>query len=216
MDISNKSLAFILVVAIVISLGGTIVSLNKLNQFGFTGAATGTGSGTANLTVNSSVIITFLTSKVDFGTGNTNDTGAGIENCTIDTNGTNPRNDGSTIGSWGTQSCIGFNSNVAPFVIRNDGNLNVNLTLQSSASPSAFIGGTFPAFQWALNTTNACPGGNLNPVAWQDVNTSAQNVCTNYSYVDGSDLLTLNIRVNIPQDAVPGTHAATITATGTA
>ena len=43
MNLTNKNLALILVVAIVISLGGTIVSLdrlNKLNPHGFTGFAT--------------------------------------------------------------------------------------------------------------------------------------------------------------------------------
>ncbi|MBW3000772.1 hypothetical protein KY341_02750, partial [Candidatus Woesearchaeota archaeon] len=41
MDMSNKSLALLLVAAIIISLGATIIGLNRLNQLEATGMATG-------------------------------------------------------------------------------------------------------------------------------------------------------------------------------
>ena len=46
MDMSNKSLALLLVAAIVISLGGTMISLNRINEMGITGMAAGNVSVT--------------------------------------------------------------------------------------------------------------------------------------------------------------------------
>ena len=73
MDFTNKGLALIVVVAIVISLGGTIVSLNRLNKLnphGFTGLVTsGNATGTANFSLQTNVVITFVNSLVNFGSG---------------------------------------------------------------------------------------------------------------------------------------------------
>ena len=132
MDLSNKSLALILVVAIVISLGGTIVSLdrlNKLNPHGFTGFATGNATGTANFSLQTNVVITFVNSLVNFGTGYVNATN-NSNYCEITTNGT----------FNGTGACLGGLTNATtPFYIQNNGNENVNLTLNASANASGFV-----------------------------------------------------------------------------
>src|SRR4030066_277530 len=64
MDLSNKSLALLLVAAIIISLGGTMISLNKLNEMGVTGLVPGqvTLAITSNMSCN-------VDSNVSFGSG---------------------------------------------------------------------------------------------------------------------------------------------------
>jgi|GEM_PF-440162 len=221
MEVTNKALAFLLVAAIVVSLGGTVVSLNKLNKVGVTGFATANDTGLTNLTINSSIAITFTVANVNFGAGYVNDSETGIENCTIDTNGSAPAPTGTTAGIAG-QACLGFEQPAAPFNIRNDGNKDVWITLASNASASDFIGGTNEQFKWFLsdNETGSCTSSNATYwTVWADVSTTNSPACgstggsnSTFQYEDGNDLLNLHIRVNIPQDAAPGAREATITA----
>jgi hypothetical protein len=213
MDLSNKTLAFLLVAAIVISIGGTIISLNKLNKITVTGLATQYNTtGTTNFTLQSSVSIIFRVSNVNFGTGYVNANGTG---CDITTN--------ATTGWNSTGNCLGGLTNASPFIIENNGNVNVALLLNSSADAAAFIGGTIPApvFQWAVSnngTESASCTGVLSDTTWTNVNTTGgpTTVCTNFSYVDSNDTIRLDIKVLIPEDASQSTHTATITAQGSA
>jgi len=67
MDISNKTLALFLLGAIVVSLGGTIMSLNKLGDISSVGLVTQTG--TVNLAIESSLSITTQDrDTINFGT----------------------------------------------------------------------------------------------------------------------------------------------------
>jgi hypothetical protein len=209
MDLSNKTLAFLLVVAIVISLGGTIISLNRLNQLGFMGLTLYNTSGTTNFSLQSSVSIIFRTTLVNFGTGYVNANGTG---CDITTNATT---------GWNTTgNCLGGLTNTSPFIIENNGNVNVSLGLNSSANASTFVTGSVPTplFQWAVsnNETNSCYG-TLSDQTWTNVNWSGgpKTVCTNLSFSDANDTIRLDIKVLIPEDATQGsTHTATIMAQG--
>jgi len=192
MDISNRSLAFLLVVAIVVSLGGTMISLNRLNQLGFTGmASSNTPQGTANLSINSSLVLTFLTNNVDFGVGYTNDSGAGVEQCIIDTNGTNPSGD-----------CVGFNSNVQPFELRNDGNKDLTVQISSDKNAASFLGGTSPVFQYFIedNTSESGSCTTPSPTSWTNVPTTGTDMCgsTGFNYEDTTDQLLIHVKVSIP------------------
>jgi len=209
MDISNKSVAFLLVVAIVISLGGTIFSLNKLNQLGFTGLAfSNSPQGTANLTVNSSLVLTFVVSNVDFGTGYTNDSGAGMEHCVMDTNG-----------SANSADCIGFNSGVSPFVLRNDGNKDLNVSISANKNATTFLGGTNPVFQFFVEDNGTESGSCSSPqqTVWTDMNTTSVDMCgtSGLNYEDSTDELRIHIKVSVPQDATPGAKTTTLIAAGT-
>ena len=85
-EISNKTLAFLLVVAIAISLGGTFVSMNRLNTLmnlpGVTGFATANSTGTANVTITASASIRFAVNNLDFGIGAVNSS-AGNTVCSL-------------------------------------------------------------------------------------------------------------------------------------
>lgn len=115
MDISNRALAMFLLAAIVVTLGGTIVSLNKLDSVSTTGlATTDTGTGNVSISVGETVSIILDDDTFDFGTCtpsnsvdlNVNTTSAGDATCDSDAND--------------------------PFEIRNDGNVDVNVTVNAS------------------------------------------------------------------------------------
>lgn len=212
MEFSNKGLAFLLVVAIVISLGGTIISLNRLNQLGITGRAA--DEGTASLELNTVVAVTFTQDSVNFGNGSVNSTVAGMF-CNLTTTG-----EGNDSGG-----CLGALHDASPFIIQNDGNVPVILELKSDKTNATFIGGTNPVFKWKLSdedpdVNDSCNGPIYHNDTWYPVNNSDQIFCAAfqpmYATTNGSTLR-LDIRVGIPQDAPKGVEkTATITATGTA
>ena len=217
MDLSNKSLAFILVVAIVISLGGTIISLDKINTLrnegGLTGFATQNATGQTNFSLSSNLQLSFTTANVDFGTGFV-DTGAANQYCEIATNGTfnvSPNN-----------FCRGgLHANNSPLVIANTGNVNFTLLLNASANASTFIQGTNPTFQWMTNYTNSsCASGAALNTGWSNVTVGSQaTACGNFLFTPPNNTAQLHIRIIIPWDAASqqsGVHTATITATGSA
>jgi hypothetical protein len=218
MDLSNKTLAFLLVVAIVISLGGTIISLNKLNQLGVTGQVTNSNdTGIVQFSLQSNVMITFAVDTIDFGTGYINATCAGIQYCNISTNETFGWNDTQLCGADQIVTCLGALVNDSPFIIRNDGNIDVNLSVNSSKTAATFIAGTTPVFKWAFsnNEASSCTG-TLNDTVWTAVNTSPiQNhvVCDNFNYGD-ADTLRMDIFVSVPEDAPQNAKSATIYARG--
>jgi hypothetical protein len=207
MEISNRTLAFLLVVAIVISIGGTFLSLVKLNQFTYTGKAT-SDTGRANFTIESDVSISFTTNAVDFGTGYVNATAANVQNCTMDTNLTK------------SSDCVNFSAAFwGPFVLENQGNINVSVNLTSNATATEFIGGnaTIRAFTFVMqeNETGACPV-NVTPTTWTAVATASSLICGNLLGTDSTDALNMHIGVVIPEDAYKNEHRALLTATATA
>ena len=67
-EVSNLTLALVVVSAILISVVGTLMSLNKLDQLGgITGMAV-SGTGVANLTVSSAAAITLNDALIELGT----------------------------------------------------------------------------------------------------------------------------------------------------
>ena len=154
-DLSNKSLALLLIVAIVISISGTMMSLNKISEMqgqktGVTGFATANDQGTGNFSINSTFSIQFLQNRISFGTGRVNTTG-GYTTCTVGTNHS-PRHDGDS-----SNGCIrfdapgdGLNFNLT---IENDGNIDANVSLNFSANETTFVGGTSPELKFHVNDT---------------------------------------------------------------
>jgi hypothetical protein len=218
MEISNNRLAVILLIAVIISIGGTIVSLNKLNTLGkiktTTGLVTVNSTGTTLLNISSVTSIRFSINTVDFGAGAVNTT-LGFNNCTLSINGS------STISKTG---CAGFNddnpSATDTFIIINDGNNFLNVTLNASANATDFIGGnaSVVAFQYALgeNESGSCSGYSVSFPGWTDVSTADPKICDNLSYQPTSNSIRVGIRIVVPANAPQGPKTATFTATGTA
>ncbi len=208
MDISNRALALLLLMAIIISVAGTLVSLNKLSQkSGTTGYAVSTDASTASVTIQSNTVLRFVVNSIDFGTGYVNTSGGYIK-CIM-----NLSTNTTTITKTG---CANFNTTGNPLVLENAGTTFLNVTINSTKDASTFIGGTSPAFQYMIaeNETGSCKG-TLSSVAWTTVVAgTAQNICSNLTYIDSNDSLKMGIQVTIPYDSgVGGTD--TFTATGT-
>lgn len=211
MEVSNKTLGLLLVAAVAISLFGTVISINKLNQFGqvkTTGYATST-TGTASVNVNTSTSIIFAVSSVDWGTGQVNATA--YFNCTLATDAAN------------SEGCIDFTSkNGAPFILENDGGTLAVVNLASNATGVQFIGGDAiyggPQFKYKVsaNETSSC-AGSLAPATYTDVNVTGvgTTICSTPGLNSsvGADSLKIDILVNIPYTAAAGQKAATLTAT---
>jgi hypothetical protein len=146
-EISNRTLALVLIASIVISFSGTMISLYKLssyqNQNFLTGLVGGTQTGQVNLTVQSNLGINLLVNFVDFGTGYIN---GSLTTCTMNpvnlttegTYGTNTNNCWiNSSGIIGTTATSFFK----PFVVNNDGTINATLSL-GGKSNTTLLGGT--------------------------------------------------------------------------
>ncbi len=100
------------------------------------------------------------------------------------------------------------------FLVRNDGNVNVSITVTSDKSASSFIGGSAPLFQMfgAENKTGSCQGINTSA---QNLSASAITICPSLAFADTSDTIWGYIKVRIGSDAPPQTSTATLIFTST-
>lgn len=207
-DISNKTLAILLIAAMVVSLGGTILSLNRLSVFRtpaqqITGY--GAGTGTANLSITQDTTIEVFVNIIDFGSGIVN-VSFGCTNATL----ASSHNDTNWTAEWDTcwadaSGPVTFNSGDNDIVLRNDGNINLTVTMDSTSDTAAtFIGGTAdtPLYQYRAfsNETNACDSANN--ATWHDVNSSAtMAICNKLKSSNDEDEVRVAIKVRIPKDA---------------
>ncbi len=100
------------------------------------------------------------------------------------------------------------------FLVENQGNVNVSITVASDKNASLFIGGSTPLFQvfGAENKTGSCPGINA---TMQDIGTSPITVCPSLAYADTQDTIWAYVLVKINSDSPPQTNTATLTFTST-
>jgi len=216
---SNLLLA-IAIVAILIVFVNLSITLTKLQDL--RNAVTGlAGSlGYVNVTVNTQASISFTNDTLTWGSGIVNTSG-GWTNATLTTNLTAGSVTG---GNWSGSGKRGL-------TIENQGNLNVSVSLNSSQSAAGMFGGTAArqAFQWNITAVkvgsclNGTSCGTTNPQnttlsTWYDVNTTTgQVVCDCLPWGDTKDLISIDILLRVPDDAVStGVRSATITATAIA
>ncbi|MBU1596888.1 MAG: hypothetical protein KKE98_00425 [Nanoarchaeota archaeon] len=204
-------MALLLVAAIVISLGGTLISLNKLGQVGVDAPGIA-GMGTAGK-VNLSITTT---------TG-----------CSVDGNvsfGASGQPSVQTILSsrfknnapW--TNCAGDDTTGCGVVVNNTGNVNVelNFTLDNSGTTLGLgASATAAYFQYsAINGTDrgtpteaGCRGGGTLVTAWTNVGTAETIICSNFTYADITDIVTVDYNVTVDTDASPGQKLTLITVT---
>jgi hypothetical protein len=212
MEISNKTLAWLVIAAIVVSVFGTTLSLQRLNKTSLaSGYASSNATGTASVDVSQSVVLRYAVNAVNFGSGAINSSG-GFNNCILSINDT------VNIGKVG---CEGFNTTNSggPFIIENAGTSFLNVTLNFSKNATAFIGGnaTLTWFKYAVsnNESSSCISG-LASTAWTEVvENSSVPICTNMSWLDPTDSLRIGINISIPNNAVAGAKSVSIIAQGT-
>jgi hypothetical protein len=205
MELSNRSLALLLVAAIVVSLGGTIISLNQLGS-GATGLAT--GSGRVNLSVTSTAACKADT-NVSFGTGNqpastiilsSDSNNAGFSDCS-DGAGSNICKGLQVNNTGNTDLNISFNSNANAITL---------LVSQTGLDVTDFIfysrNGTFAGTNPGCRNFTANTSGNV-------YQSTELLLCRNLTYNDGTDILTMEFNITLEPDVSPGTKEAIITIT---
>ena len=203
MELSNKSLALLLVAAIVISLGGTFLSLNKLSQIivlappRVTGRAL-TDAGQVNLTIEQNASCTVDT-NVNFGSGQP-------QAIVIDTD---------TANSGGFNDCsANADTTCGGIIVNNTGNRLLNVTFSSTKNGSEFLGGTSldNQFQYKIDDAeienNACedPGSS----SYTNVPTTATKLCNILNYTTDRNTILMDFQVEIKPDTPPGTKTTTI------
>jgi hypothetical protein len=203
-EISNKTLAFLLVGAIAISLMGTLFSLNRLGRIGepiISGEAT-TNSGQASMTIASSLSIRLEVSSLDFG------------NC----------RPGSAPGSWfesnntaidgtGIGQCDNLQT-VGNITIENDGSAVANVSINISTTD--LTGGLADnrSIWFASRNTTTRAGCNIGiNHNWQNMTATIweNKTCTNLNFSDSNDRFMIFFAVWAPSDSVAASRTATVT-----
>ena len=212
-DISNKTLAILLAVSIVISLGGLLVFMTGGGEE-ITGAAM-SPTALARINITARASINWTVNTVDWGTGYVNDTALF---CRLNTEGLNS-----------ILNCTGFTTVTEGLRLENDGNRVVSVNLSSNNSAAQFLGGTGPLYQWKLanNESDSCGthiSGNACAInasalkytgAYYDVNTTAEEICPCFKFQNPNDTINVELQVQVPSDSYYGVRESTLTAYAT-
>ena len=216
MDISNKTLAMFLVAAIVVSIAGTTISLNKLESMetGPTGMVT-SDSGNVSLSVGTTLSITLDNTDIQF--GNCTTPASGIEEIHSWLDGgnqsstTNAMCDGS--GTYNLNNGVGID-------IRNNGNTNANITLNAtkyggpangtflvSSSNNAYIGYNVSNATYEPSHYGGCMGNmqqNTQNITFSNYNTQML-VCDNLTNTaDNNNSVSVGVTIGVPNDVESG------------
>lgn len=100
------------------------------------------------------------------------------------------------------------------FLVENQGNINVSITVASDKDASSFIGGASPLFQMfgAVNESDACPYLNA---TMQGLSASEITLCPSLAYADSRDTIWAYVLVKIDSDSPPSANTATLVFTST-
>ena len=207
--VSNKTLALFIILTVVVSLGGTLLSLSKLEELSQikliapTRKVTGNALGEVQLIISSNMSCT-IDSNVSFGSS-----GKPAVPITISTNKDNTGIPSNFSDCTSVAGCMGL-------MINNSGNVDIVVNFSSSADGAALVAGAASDFQYAVyngTTTTTEPGcrGGL-PTAWANVPlTTATSICTNLTAETTNNMMTMEFNVTIGPDTPPGAKTATIT-----
>jgi len=196
MALSNKTLIYLISLAILITLFGTTISLTKLQEIqSLTGLAT-SQTGAVNVTVDSTASINLTVFELDWGAG---EVGVGFTEAFLDTK------DGSVTGGSWTPVTSGFQ-------LQNIGNRLLNVTINGT-NASSFMGGTTPEFRFqVINSTgndSSCPG-NLNSGQNDIINQTKIFLCDKFNFTAANSFLTIDINLSIPENAPVGSKNTSI------
>lgn len=217
MEISDKTLAALLVAAIVISIGGAILTItqvtNLVNIIPALQGITGLGSaGRVNVTVTALASINVAQPNVDFGIGYIT---TGQASTLLNSSEAQPASWTAESSSW----------NAKDLQIANTGTVDVNVSFTSSATGTTMLSGTNPNFNYSAynNVTAGCkttdgtaaiPSLQMNSTAITSI-TVPYNICQNLSYVSATNSVNVTITLKFEQDVVAGNKTATLTFSAT-
>ncbi|MBW2963255.1 hypothetical protein KY306_00580 [Candidatus Woesearchaeota archaeon] len=227
-EISNKTLVGLLVVAIVISLAGTFISLNKLGSItGFQANVT-SQQGQTSAQILGTAQITLYNTSMNFGAGQVNGTySIGHDFCYLYSNGNinsagNNFADGTDFGAGGASSeCVGSWLTPWSFVIENTGNTQfTNVTLGTGGGQSAFqsnfssqvTNGTWQYRVEEETSDTTCSAAES--TAWSTVTTGPLNICGSFKATPAADdAFMVQMNITLPEDASPASWSDTVTFT---
>jgi len=207
-DYSNRALAYILLVALLISVAGTLITLNKMSSYGvplISGSAT-SGQGTAQVTMGSTLSISIITSAIDFGTCRPNVSGQ--QYTILSSNEIN--NSGANEGQ-----CTGL-ATPQNMTIQNEGNSYANVSV--NINQANLTGGTINRsifFTWVNDTALSYAGcyRGANSSFWVNFTSAGTDYTTCTNFTGPTKRIALFLRVWLPYDATTGTRSATLTFT---
>jgi len=210
--ISNKTLLILALVAIIISLGGTWLSLSKLQLSGLTGKAPAPiTSGTAQLNIQAQAVVNVSQPTINWANVAVSQ---GNDSCIINSEtGTSDR----------CSTCSGTPCTVADsgFTFHNIGNVNINVSVAAGKSAADFIGGTVgggPVYLWKSRNLTTVGGYAVNIKDTYAATSTGATLAyfnmspTNYS-VGQNESAYLDLNITIPRDAPKGAKTDTITFT---
>ncbi len=103
----------------------------------------------------------------------------------------------------------------APFVVQNDGSVNLNVTINASALWSgASAAATDYQFMCGDSSEATCPAGSQTD--WTNLNVTAQLIMANLNYSNAADTLQAEININVPSDEPTGAKESTVEFTSSA
>jgi len=199
-DISNKTLAILVGVAIVVSLLG-ILSIGKGGVTYMTGRGS-SGAGPVSFNATSEVSIK-VAGSIDWGNGRVNATST---SATLDSNAGTV-----TGGSW---------TPITQYItVENDGTVNISVDVNANGDNNAngLIGGTSPGFQMKGVATESSSCVTL-ATDYTSVPNSTETpfaICDILQYANNADTFNVAAKVVIPSDAATGARNATITFSAT-
>jgi hypothetical protein len=197
--LSNKTIATLLVIAMVISLTGTFFAIKGISSVTniITGTAT-TGTGQADVNITSVTSITLTQTKVDFSSGYRNESVLALASqCNLSSN------------DFTVPSCWINTTAYSPrdIVLENNGNRYVSITINSTNYSSAFStcsvrttidsGSSNYTFKGLASSEAGACSLNLNTTELM-FNNSDQQLCSNLSYADSTDSINITISLKVP------------------
>lgn len=192
MDISNKTLGLLLVAAIVISIGSTVISLDKLDGFSTTGFVTNNvTNGTVNLTIDTTLSIVLDDAAINFGLC----TIPGGQSIDVDSDLINTSLNNTLCSASALYAAAGDF-----LTVRNNGNVDAAITIKpDKVSNDLFNDG---ASSWiAYKADGACTGTAVTSYANFTTANTEHNFCDDLAPTDSENL---TIRVHLSQTAKTG------------
>ncbi len=213
--VSNKTLALLIVVTVLLSVSAQFISISRLAQIQRPSIPEGTGmvstqTGRVNFTISSNSDITLGHQQVDFGSGVIN-VSSGCKYVNLTQNATNGFFGNCWVNQAQAPNTVVANE-TAFWSIQNDGNINITLTATSAQKNwSNFIGNCsvsseanwyrYAAFNNATETGVSCQG--MNMTGWTNFTGDQQEICTSLDYHDTYDTIAVVLNLTICQSNYP-------------
>ncbi|MFH1072050.1 MAG: hypothetical protein V1743_01320 [Nanoarchaeota archaeon] len=217
--VSNKTLALLIIGAVLFSVVGQFISIYTLSNLKLAKAPITAPTGLAasqvglvNLTILSATDISIVNATVDFGIGVVNSSrGAICSFATLTSNATGTwggnLNNCWVNGSWSpTMNNVVNPNQTSKIVVQNDGNVIETVTVTSvQRNWSNFIGNCSSEdhnwYQFTVNQNDSSSSCALSAItsAWTNLTGAAQNVCTSLSWQDANDSINVAFNVTICQ-----------------